>query len=284
MTVLSRFTAQPILAAILEGRPSAQSSADLGVTGCSVETGEREAVFPDGTTVGRAALERIAKSDRGCYEIVDGNPIAVQQFSEVTGYMRSLAATQGAPTMLVSGIPMHRIKNTDPMQDTRKKVAALGKIHGNILDTATGLGYTAILAAQKSAKVTTVEIDPVAIEIARRNPWSRNLFDRQNIEIILADIGEQIAEFQPAEFSAILHDPPTFQFAGDLYSLQFYRQLFRVLGRGGTLFHYIADPDSKLGERMTKGVMKRLHEAGFSNVKRRPAAFGVVATKGSARP
>jgi predicted methyltransferase len=174
---------------------------------------------------------------------------------------------------------MHRIKNTDPIEDTKNKIAALGPIHGKVLDTASGLGYTAIMAAKKTDQVVTVEIDPVAIEIARRNPWSKELFENPGIEIRIGDIDEVIDTFQAGDFSAIVHDPPTFQFAGELYSLEFYKKLFRVLSRKGTLFHYIADPDSKLGERMTKGVMKRLHEAGFKTVDRRPRAFGVVAKK-----
>jgi predicted methyltransferase len=257
----------------------AQSSIDLGITACSVEVTDGNAKFPDGTVVNRPVLEKIAKSERGCFEIIDDQAIAIQQFSDTTGYMRSLAATKGAPTMLVSGIPMHRMKGTDPMQDTREKIDALGAIHGVVLDTATGLGYTAILAARKARKVISVEIDPVALAIARRNPWSRELFDNPGIEVAVDDIGDRIGSFDAGEFSAIVHDPPTFQFAGELYSLNFYEELFRVLSRGGTLFHYIADPDSKMGERMTKGVMKRLREAGFSNVERRPRAFGVVARK-----
>jgi len=276
MIVLSRFTIEQILKT--RSGP-AQSSMDLGITDCSVDVNNGAATFPDGTAVGSAALEKIAKSDRGCFEIIGGESVAIQQFSEATGYMRSLAATNGAPTMLVSGIPMHRIKNTDPMQDTREKIEALGTIHGKVLDTATGLGYTAILAAKKADMVVTVEIDPVAIEIAKRNPWSVELFSNPKVEVFIADIQEKIDDFSTGEFSAIVHDPPTFQFAGELYSLEFYKKLFRVLSRKGTLFHYIADPDSKLGDRMTKGVTKRLHEAGFSKVERRPKAFGVVARK-----
>jgi predicted methyltransferase len=276
MIVLSRFTAAPLLQTKSGTVPS---SADLGVTGCSVEVNENGATFPDGTIVGRKALEKIAKSDRGCFEIIDGEAVAIQQFSETTGYMRSLAATKGAPTMLVSGIPMHRIKNIDPMDDTKNKIEAIGSIHGKVLDTATGLGYTAIMAAKKADNVVTVEIDPVGIEIAKRNPWSRELFDNPKIEIQTGDIDEVIDSFPAGEFSAIIHDPPTFQFAGELYSLEFYEKLFRVLSRKGTLFHYIADPDSKLGGRMTKGVMRRLHEAGFAKVERRPKAFGVIARK-----
>jgi predicted methyltransferase len=276
MIVLSRYTVAEILTV---KNSNAQSSMDLGITECSVEVTDGDAKFPDGTIVENTTLQKIAKSERGCFEIIDGNAVAIQQFSETTGYLRSLAATKNAPTMLVSGIPMHRIKNTDPIEDTKNKIEALGQIHGKVLDTATGLGYTAILAAKKAEKVITVEIDPVAIEIAKRNPWSRELFENPKIEIVIADIDEKIDDFATGEFAAIVHDPPTFQFAGELYSLAFYQKLFRVLSRKGTLFHYVADPDSKLGDRMTKGVMRRLREAGFAKVERRAQAFGVVAMK-----
>jgi predicted methyltransferase len=276
MIVLSRYTIAEILTV---KNSNAQSSMDLGITECSVEVTDGDAKFPDGTIVENTTLQKIAKSERGCFEIIDGNAVAIQQFSETTGYLRSLAATKNAPTMLVSGIPMHRIKNTDPIEDTKNKIEALGQIHGKVLDTATGLGYTAILAAKKAEKVITVEIDPVAIEIAKRNPWSRELFENPKIEIVIADIDEKIDDFATGEFAAIVHDPPTFQFAGELYSLAFYQKLFRVLSRKGTLFHYVADPDSKLGDRMTKGVMRRLREAGFAKVERRAQAFGVVAMK-----
>ena len=67
--------------------------------------------------------------------------------------------------------------------------------------------------------------------------------------------------------------------AGELYSGEFYRDCWRVLRRNGKLFHYIGDPDSKSGARTTKGVVRRLHEAGFTRVAHQPQAFGVVAYK-----
>ena len=45
------------------------------------------------------------------------------------------------------------------------------------------------------------------------------------------------------------------------------------------MFHYIGDPDSNLGSRVTKGVVRRLMESGFSKVVPKPAQFGVVAYK-----
>jgi predicted methyltransferase len=52
---------------------------------------------------------------------------------------------------------------------------------GQVLDTATGLGYTAIEAAKTAAHVTTIELDPTALEVARCNPWSQALFDNPKI-------------------------------------------------------------------------------------------------------
>ena len=175
---------------------------------------------------------------------------------------------------------MHRVKNTDPASDTKEKIKALGTLHsgGRFLDTSFGIGYTAIELG-KYGKVTTVDVDPGAIEIAKLNPWSSPLFSNPNIEIVVGDIREVIDTFSDNEFSHILHDPPSFQLADELYSLEFYRKLFRVLKDGGVLFHYIGDPNSKLGSTVTRGVVERLNEAGFGKIEHKPEAFGVVASK-----
>ena len=55
---------------------------------------------------------------------------------------------------------MHRIKGTDPIRDTKEKLKALGPVSGRVLDTATGLGYTAIEAAKTADHVLTLELDP----------------------------------------------------------------------------------------------------------------------------
>ncbi len=64
-----------------------------------------------------------------------------------------------------------------------------------------------------------------------------------------------------------------------MYSGEFYAECFRVLRRNGKLFHYIGDPDSKSGARTTRGVVRRLQEAGFTRVVPKPQAFGVAAYK-----
>ena len=95
----------------------------------------------------------------------------------------------------------------------------------------------------------------------------------------MGDAFEVVPTFEDESFSRVIHDPPVFSLAGELYSATFYQQLFRVLKRGGRLFHYIGDLNSKSSGTITKGVLRRLQEAGFSRVVRKPEAFGVVAYK-----
>lgn len=277
--VLSHFQVAPLLAARREGRATLAVSPDLGLSVVEVALAPEGVRFVDGEQLDWASLERIARAENTCFVVEGGTVREIRVFSERTNWLRSLMPTRGAPTMLVSGIPMHRIKDTDPHRDTRTKIAAIAPVTGRVLDTATGLGYTAIEAARTADEVVTIELDPAALEVARLNPWSRALFEHPRIRQIVGDAFEEVRALPDESFTRILHDPPWFSLAGELYSLAFYQQLYRVLRRGGRVFHYIGDPTSKSGQRTTVGAIRRLREAGFRRVDRRPEAFGVVALK-----
>lgn len=277
--VLSYIQAEHLLRAREKSEIRAVASPDLGLS--TVEVGvEVEGIrFADGQVVTWEDLEKMSASRSSCFAVEGGAYQKVQVFSEATNRLYGLMPTQGAPTMLVSGIPMHRIKGIDPHQDTLRKIKTIVPIRGRVLDTATGLGYSAIQAAKTADQVITVELDPAVLEIARLNPWSRPLFENPKITQIIGDSFEEIQDFESGSFARVIHDPPVLSLAGDLYSGQFYGQLFRVLERGGRLFHYIGDLDSKSGRTTARGVIRRLQEAGFSRVTRRPEAFGVVGLK-----
>ena len=279
MLVISHYQAEPLLLARKAGKRSEATSPDLGLTEVEVRLEDTGVRFPGGERVSWADLEKIARSDTKCFVVEEGPIWDVQFFSEETNWLRSLMPTRGAPTMLVSGISMHRIKGVDPYKDTLLKVKTLAPIMGRVLDTATGLGYTAIEAAKSAKQVVTIELDPAALEVARYNPWSKGLFDNPKIEQIVGDSYDEIEQFEANSFSRIIHDPPAFGLGGELYSSTFYKQLFRVLKHGGRLFHYIGDLESKSGRVITRGVVRRLEDAGFVRIHRRPEAFGVVAYK-----
>jgi predicted methyltransferase len=273
--LISQFQAKPLLARRSTPGPF-RTSLDLNLTKIEALVTDDGVQFGS-ETVRWDLLQKIAKEERKVFLIEGGEVKPCQIFSETTGWVRTLCATESAPTVLVSGIPMHRIKDTDPMQDTREKMKALGVQKGRVLDTATGLGYTAIAAARAAKEVVTIELDPAAIELARLNPWSQELFIRSNITQLIGDAIEIVAELPSASFSAVIHDPPTMALGGELYSEDFYLDLKRVMTHGGKLFHYICDPTSNLGKRLWPGVIRRLSHAGFKKIERHPNAYGLTA-------
>ncbi len=277
--LLSTYQARGLLAARDERLATTDCSCDLGLSQTPVRLSPEGVFLPDGILLPWSEVEYVQANEQAVFRITEeGEVVKVQVFSETFGRLYSLMPTDGAPTMLISGIPMHRIKGTDPMADTRTKVKAASP-RGRVLDTCTGLGYTAILAAQRAEEVVTMELDPAVIELCRMNPWSRALFDSPNITQLIGDGFDLITEFEDASFDRIIHDPPMFNLAGHLYSTDFYRELHRVLKRGGRVFHYIGDLRSKSGRNVARSAARRLQEAGFRVVKRRPEAFGLLAFK-----
>ena len=277
--VLSYIQAEPLLKAKQQGITFVEISPDLGLTKIIVSLTPEGIAFPNGEHLDWRSIEKISKSEVNCFILEDNTIRPIQVFSEYTNRVCSLMPTKGAPSMLIAGFVMHRIKDVDPMQDTLRKIAAISPIVGRVLDTATGLGYTAIEAAKTADEVVTIELDPGAQQIARLNPWSQALLQTPKIRQIMGDAYEVVQTFEDGSFSRIIHDPPTFSLAGELYSGVLYQQLFRVLKRGGRLYHYIGDPNSKASGGVTKGALKRLKEAGFARVVRKPDAYGVVAYK-----
>lgn len=276
--LLSYYQARALLDARVHGAFVADVSLDLGRSTVPVLLEAQQVRLFEDDVVPWEVVDVIADDENGCY-VIDGEiATKIQAYSELTGRVYTLYPTSAAPTMLVSGLPMHRIKDTDPHKDTLEKIRAT-RPAGHVLDTCTGLGYTAIEASKLAAQVTTIELDPVALQICRANPWSRALFDNPKITSLVGDSFDEIANFQDGIFKRVIHDPPYFSLAGDLYSLDFYRQVFRVLGLNGRLFHYVGDPESKSGRSTTAGVIKRLEKAGFRKVMRAPRAFGVIAQK-----
>ena len=253
-------------------------STDLGMTTSLTKRTAKGWSLTDGTCLTLDQVSEINDDENSCYLLDDEGLHKAEKFSTFTNRYYSLMPTPRAPTMLISGIPMHRIKGTTPDKDTDWKIKALGKPYGKILDTATGLGYTAIQAARTAAQVTTVEFDPAVIALCRINPWSQELFSNPRITQVIADSADIAMMFAPGSLNAIIHDPPMFNLAGHLYSGALYGIFYDILKQSGRLFHYIGNPDSRMGASVGRGVVKRLRQAGFS-VTPKPKAFGVLAQK-----
>ena len=253
MIILSHFQIEPVLQARQAGELSVATSLDLGLTSVELPIDADGLHLPDGQRLTWALVTEIQESKNNCFRIEDEDLVSILLFSEEFGRQYSLMPTITAPTMLVSGIPMHRIKDADPLLDTHNKVRTVTPIYGHLLDTATGLGYTAIQAAKKAEQVTTVELDPAAQEIARQNPWSQALFTDPKIEQRIGDSYDLIQEMDDGIFERILHDPPTFSLAGELYSLAFYRESAPCVGTQGTHVSLYWQPKEQIRCRRYQG-------------------------------
>jgi len=275
--VLSHYQAAAWLAA--RGQVAVlRTSLDLGRTEAEVRLGAEGVELPTGERLDWAAVVRVAEDLSGCYRLEGKDLVRIQAFSSRTGRAYSLYPTPTAPTLLISGIPMHRIKGTDPWQDTLSKVRVANP-RGWVLDTCMGLGYTAIAAARTAERVLTIELDPAVVALARQNPWSQPLFTDPRIQVLIGDGAELLPALASGVFSCVIHDPPTFALAGELYTLEFYREVMRVLRPRGRMFHYIGDPESKSGRAVTARVRERLRQAGFQRLTPAPRAFGLLAGK-----
>ncbi|NJE85344.1 methyltransferase domain-containing protein [Thermococcus sp. CX2] len=265
---------------LLFAKGGARLNLDLRKTGRSwlITVEGDEFVFPDGTRVDRKTIERIARDSESLYFIKAGGVYKAAIASE-EGFFKLVPTIP--PTIEINGIRMHRTKDVNPLQDTLSKVNTVKPREGEaVLDTCMGLGYTAIETAKRGAYVITIEKDRNVIELARINPWSQELFRSQNIQVIHGDAFEVVKRFNDESFDVIIHDPPRFSLAGQLYSQEFYGELFRILKPGGRLFHYVGNPGKRYRRKdLQKGVMERLRKAGFVGVRRVEEALGVVARK-----
>ncbi len=275
--LITKFTAKKIIEAAEKGHQIVKATLDLGFT-------REDVIIEDGVALIRGCpinlLKLIEVLDSDAVFIIECGELQKIAFSSNGKYYKlKCIAENTAPTLEISGIHMHRIRNVTPWQDTLMKIRAARIVRGvKVLDICTGLGYTAIASIMKGAKrVLTIEKDENVLKIASLNPWSKMLMDKR-IEIILGDALEVISELGNEEFDRIIHDPPRFSLAGELYSGKFYRELYRVLRKGGILYHYTGQPGVKRRINIIQGISRRLREAGFA-VKIDRKTMGIIAFK-----
>jgi hypothetical protein len=188
-------------------------------------------------------------------------------FEPVARYGKSLIklvpTEWGAPTFEIDGVKMLPTRHVSPMEDARHKVSLVEPRGRRVLDTCGGLGYFAACCLEGGAiQVRSYEINPDVLWLRNLNPWTPATV--APLELIHADISQVLPTLPARAFGAILHDPPRFGLAGELYSQSFYDQLARVLQPGGKLFHYTGTPNRLTsGRDVPQEVSGRLRLAGF---------------------
>jgi predicted methyltransferase len=254
-------------------------SLDLGITFSEVIIDNQYIHFPDSQILNKNELKSIVNKDTEIYALINNELIKIAMFDGKTYLKLRNVLPNTAPTLEIDGIHMHRIKNITPWEDSKLKVLSLLPLKDKkVLDICTGLGYTAIHASNfEASKIITIEKNISVLKIAEYNPWSWKLTDKK-INIIIGDAYKIINNLKDEYFDKIIHDPPRMKLAGELYSKEFYKELYRILKPNGVIFHYTGAPGEKRGINIIKGVAERLKSIGFS-VKKLYDIQGVLGIK-----
>ena len=270
--LLTRETAKALLDARTRAAPHWRGSLDLG-------RNLDEVALADGAWEWRGVRYPYTDTlkDRTIYWFDGGDWSPASRYA---GSLIKLVPTAwGAPTFEIDGIKMLPTSKESPLDDARRKVALVQPRGKTVLDTCAGLGYFAACCLEAGvAKIQSYEKNDSVLWLRTLNPWSPDPDAAESggrLQLAHADVSQAIAALPDASFDALLHDPPRFGIAGELYSQAFYDQLARVLRRGGSLFHYTVTPNKLTsGRDVPREVAKRLEKAGF---KAQPALDGVLA-------
>ena len=272
--LLTRDTATALLAAADRGEPHWTGSLDLGRS-----QGEALLEADGWRWLGIAYPYPGKLKDRTLYwwDGEDFEPVSRYQ-----GSLIKLVPTEwGVPTFEIDGIKMLPTSKESPLDDAKRKVALVEPRGKTVLDTCGGLGYFAACCLDAgAARILSFEKNTDVLWLRTLNPWSPDPDSADaggRLQLTHADVSQAIAQAADASVDALLHDPPRFGIAGELYSQAFYDQLARVLRRGGTLFHYTGSPNKLTSGRDVPGeVARRLEKAGF---RAQRALDGVVAVR-----
>jgi hypothetical protein len=246
-----------LLAAVRAGVTSLNCSLDLERTTTTVE------VYREGWNWrGRRYRYLDACKERTVYHWTGIAFEPVARFA--TSLIKLVPTHWGPPTFEIDGIKMLPTSTVSPWEDARQKVAMIRPRGKAILDTCGGLGYFAAWCVEGGAtRVLSYEKNADVLWLRSLNPWSPE--PGGALTLTHGDIAEQIAGLRDSSVDAILHDPPRFGIAGELYSQAFYDHLARVVRRRGLLFHYTGTPNKLTsGRDVPAEVAKRLRLAGFA--------------------
>ncbi len=272
--LLTRPVANALLAARDAGASTWSGSVDLGLSAISITLDHDAWHWRDRPYPYPPKLK-----DRTIYHW-DGDEFApVSRFAE--SLIKLVPTEWGAPTFEIDGIKMLPTSKESPFEDARRKVALIEPRGKMVLDTCGGLGYFAACCLESGvAHIHSLEKNADVLWLRTLNPWSPDpdsVASGGRLQLNHADVSQAITQIADASVDALLHDPPRFGIAGELYSQVFYDHLARVLRRGGRLFHYTGSPNKLTsGRDVPNEVAKRLEKAGF---KAQLALDGVLATR-----
>lgn len=265
LPIISSDELRKIRNAIENKKQETEASLDLGITKTKIRLGSSCFYF------GESAIEipGIRDDDKSCY-VVSGRELQKVQFFS-NGKLYKLVPTSNRPILQISGTSMHKKEFVERIEKDR--------LTGKVLDSGTGLGYTAVAAAKTAAQVITVEMDRTVIDIARLNPYSKDLFEKSNIKQVSGDIVDEIKKFSDSEFDFAVFDAGTPHSSSSFFSLANYREAYRVLKKKGRIYHYLPRAHISRGRDFGAEAISRIKKAGFARIKRNMLGSYAVAEK-----
>jgi len=274
--ILTFVGAKQILSSQKLGHSFALVSLDLGKSTEKVYLEKEGAVIREQKV---AFLELKRVKENTLYTIEGSSLKSIDFFSQDTNIFYKLTPTKDWPTLTFSSVPMHRFKTISPKLSAELMVREISPITGVVLDTCCGLGYTSILESKTAEGVVVFEKDENVLRLAEYNPYSEELFTNKKIKLKQESVLEGIKLLKKDSFDRILHDPPTVSFGKELYSKEFYKELFRVLKPKGIIYHYCPNPGKTKGTEFFPSIIKHLKEVGFRNCEHHKESSGIRAIK-----
>ena len=265
--ILSSQQLREINQAIQDEKDYIELSFDLNYSGKK----EKVMLFEKGIILKENKIEipEIKVKDKSCYLILEDTLERTQYFSGNGIY--KLIPTSFRPILQISGTSMHKQAFVERIESE--------KLQGKVLDSGTGLGYTAIAASETAKKVVTIEFDKMVCDIQKINPYSQKLFINEKIKLIQGDLTQAIRNFQEKEFDSIVLDGGTPKSSGHFFSLENYQQVFRILKNNSKLYHYVPNPHIHRGKDFAERIMRLLKKAGFSVLERNKEGSYLIAEK-----
>jgi uncharacterized protein len=264
---------QKLAAAREKGELRLTISLDLGRSTATVELGQEGWKWQHGHYPYPADLK-----ERTVYGWNGSSFEAISRFD--AGLFKLVPTDWGPPTFEIDGIKMLPSARVSPFEDARTKVQLIAPRGKRVLDCCGGLGYFAYWClTEQAASVTSFEKSDAVLWLRSVNPWSPHRDAR--LTLTHGNVAAEIAKQPARAFDAILHDPPRFGIAGELYSQSFYDELARVIVPNGLMFHYTGAPNSvSHGRNLAKEVQRRLARSGFEA---QPQGDGLLARRASGR-
>ena len=137
-----------------------------------------------------------------------------------TSLIKLVPTDWGPPTFEIDGIKMLPTANVSPYADAQRKVPWCSLATKSMLDTCGGLGYFAAWCLAGGARqVTSYEKSADVMWLRALNPWSpENSGERDDRLSLTQEISPSDRAATRRSVDAVLHDPPRFGIAGELYS------------------------------------------------------------------